>query len=96
MPLSVSPASLPCPGYGAQVLAPAPASCLGASPGGAYPTSQLVLGAVTRARLKSLRAMQTSGETAGKIMVDLEQKEALLGAAMLFNPRSLAHPQEYE
>lgn len=95
--------SCPCPAHllpfraqatGLKCIASVPASCPGAGPGGASPTGQLVLDAATRAGLNIPGATQVSGETTGKIMVDLEQKrKAPLWTAIVFNLKRLAHPQ---
>ena len=74
LPLPDPPASLPCPGYRAQVRCLCSCQLSGSRPRGASPIGQLLLEAATRVGLNIPRATPGSGEATGEIMADLEQR----------------------
>ena len=96
LPLPDPPASLPCPGYRAQVRCLCSCQLSGSRPRGASPTGQLLLEAATRVGLNIPRATPGSGEATGEIMADLEQRWAPLWTAIVLNLKRLVHTQEYE
>ena len=76
LPLPNQPASLPCPGYRAQVHHLCSCQLSGSRPRGASPAGQLLLEAATISALglNIPRATLVSGEATGEIMADLEQR----------------------